>query len=108
MLAYKLFKVRKNGTLGSLFINQRAIIPIGEWVQAESHPTKGYALRPGWHCTALPDAPHLSPTGRVWYHVEIQEYETLERPTSQGGTWYIASFMKVIGPAIAEIPRKEI
>ncbi len=106
MLAYKLFIQRKNGTLGSLFINRRAVIPVGVWLQAEDIPTSGYAHRPGWHCTAKPSAPHLSPRGRVWYHVEIQEYETMERPASQGGTWYVASFMKVISPAIAEIPKK--
>jgi hypothetical protein len=29
-------------------------------MNAESHPTKGFALRPFWHCTSTPSAPHLS------------------------------------------------
>lgn len=44
---YKLLRLRKDGTLGPLFINARMRIPVGKWLKAESHPTKGYALRPG-------------------------------------------------------------
>jgi len=47
MIAYKLFRQRKDGTLGSLFINKRNIIPVNKWLNAESFPTKGYAVRPG-------------------------------------------------------------
>lgn len=57
--AYKLFRRRGDGSLGPLFINKRQRIPLGEWLQAEDHPTKGYAHRPGWHCGVAPSAPHL-------------------------------------------------
>jgi len=96
MKAYKLLKKRKNGTLGPLFINRRQVIPLGEWLQAEEHRTKGYKFRPGWHVTPKPEAPHLSMKNRVWCEVEIQDYKILERPASQGGTWLIAQRMKVV------------
>lgn len=97
MIAYKLLRKRKNGTLGPLFINRRQIIPIEEWLQAESHPTKGYAVRPGWHTTSKPEAPHLSMRDRVWMKVEIDDYKKIVRPKSQGGVWWLANQMKVLG-----------
>ena len=97
MIAYKLLRKRKNGTLGPLFINQKQIITIGKWLQAENHPTKGYALRPGWHTTAKPEAPHLSMKDRVWMKVEISNYEKIVRPQSQGVFWWLAKQMKVLG-----------
>jgi len=94
--AYKLLRLRKDGTLGPLFINRRQVIPVGQWLQAEDHPTKGYAHRPGWHCTAKPEAPHLSKKGRVWCLVEIEDYSEFRRPESQGGLWFLANHMRVI------------
>jgi hypothetical protein len=96
MKAYKLMRLRKNGTLGSLFINKRDVIPIDVWLEAEDHPTKGYAHRPGWHCTFKPVAPHLSLKNRVWVEVEVEDFEVFERPISQGGKWILAKQMKVI------------
>ena len=98
MKAYKLFRLRKNGTLGPLFINCRQVIPIGQWLDAECHPTKGYALRPGWHASHAPEAPHLSMKGRVWMEVEIEDFQPFQRPQHQGGMWFIAQRMKVVGP----------
>lgn len=95
MRAYKLMRIRKNGTLGSLFINRKAVIPMGEWLQAEEYPTKGYAFRPGWHCTLKPHAPHLSEKDRVWVEVEIKDFQSYSRPESQGGEWLLANKMKV-------------
>ena len=37
-------------------------------------------------------------TGRRWYRVEIRDFKELKRPQSQGGLWYIAKWMRVIGP----------
>lgn len=97
MIAYKLLRKRKDGTLGPLFINRKQIIPIGEWLEAESYPTKGYAFRPGWHTTSKLEAPHLSMKDRVWTKVEIKDYKELIRPQSQGGVWWLANYMKVLG-----------
>ena len=94
--AYKLIRLRKNGSLGPLFINRKQIVPIGEWLEAECIPTKGYALRPGWHTTEKPEAPHLSTKGRVWCEVEIKDYTEFQRPANQGGLWFISKWMKVI------------
>ena len=97
MITYKLFRKRKDGTLGSLFINRKEIIPIGEWVGAEEYPTKGFKVRKGFHVTPTPTAPHLSTKGRVWAKVEIADFTELIKPEYQGGLWYIANKMRVIG-----------
>ena len=94
---YKLFRVRKDGTLGSLFINRRAKLGTGEWMAAEDHQTKGYAYRPGWHVLAKPEAPHLSTKGPKWFKVEMQGTDEMKRPPSQGGLWYIASQIRIVG-----------
>ena len=96
MLAYKLFKERKDGSIGPLFINRKQRIPIGQWLEAEDVPTKGFAHRPGWHVGVYPEAPHLSEKGRVWYLVEIEDWYPFKRPKNQGGEWLIAKRMKVI------------
>jgi hypothetical protein len=97
MIGYKLFRVRKNGTIGSLFINRKAVVPINKWLKSEEHPTKGFAIRAGWHITHAPVAPHLSKKGRCWYKVEFKNYQKLKRPKNQGGMWYLAKCMRVIG-----------
>lgn len=97
MRAYKLFKVRQNQTIGPLFINRRLVIEINQWYEAENIPTKGFALRPGWHCGATPEAPHLSEKGRVWFEVEVEDFYRFPRPAHQGGEWIIANWMRVVG-----------
>ncbi len=96
MIAYKLLRERKDGTLGPLFINRRERIPLSSWLKAGFHPRKGYAPRAGWHCTMRPTAPHLSTKGRVWCVVEVEGFGTYKRPESQGGTWVLAQWMRVI------------
>jgi hypothetical protein len=98
--AYKLLTLRRDGSLGPLFINRRQRIPIGEWLYAEDFPTKGYAHRPGWHAAPRPEAPHLTGKGRAWMRVEIEDYVELKRPKSQGGTWWLAKRMRVLGPVL--------
>ena len=70
MIAYKLVRKLKDGSLAPLFINKKQRLPIGEWMQAEDHPTKVYAVRPGWHCLLKPEASRLSKKGRMWVKVE--------------------------------------
>jgi hypothetical protein len=96
LIVYKLLHKRKNGTLGPLFINRKQVIPVGKWLEAEEHRTKGYSFRPGWHTTNSPSAPHLSMKDRVWAEVEIKDYKPFQRPSNQGGVWYIAKRMKVL------------
>ena len=94
---YKLFRQRKDGSLGPLFIGASQRIPLGEWLQAEDIPTKGYARRPGWHAGFLPEAPHLTEKGRVWCECEVPAdgYYRFPRPAHQGGEWIIAAWLKV-------------
>lgn len=94
---YKLFRRRADGSLGSLFINRRARVPLGVWLTAEDHRTKGYAHRPGWHATLKRYAPHLRQDGdRVWCRVQLRGCEECQRPESQGGTWLLAQGLKVL------------
>jgi hypothetical protein len=95
--AFKLVRQRKDGSLGPLFINARQRLEFNKWLQAGCYPTKGFAVRPGWHCCAEPVAPHLSPKGRVWVKVKIRDYEEHRRPEAQGGLWYVAKQMMVEG-----------
>lgn len=96
MIAYKLCRQLKNGEITPLFINKQFKIPFNEWLNAESHPTKGFKLRPFWHCTSQPIAPHLSEKGRVWVKLEIDDYEEFKRPNNQGGLWFLASRVKFL------------
>lgn len=96
MIAFKLFKVRRDGSIGSLFINRKDRYLRNMWMTAKDIPTRGYAHRPGWHAMAKPEAPHLSPKGRQWFKVEIEDHVQYERPVSQGGIWYLAQRMKIL------------
>jgi len=96
MIGYKLFRLRKDGTLGPLFINRTQKLVVGGEYLAEDHPTEGYAHRPGWHICAQPVAPHLSETGRVWAKVKFSHFKRHLRPEKQGGLWFTANKMKIM------------
>ncbi|MFW5847656.1 MAG: hypothetical protein ACOCVF_01890 [bacterium] len=96
MIAYKLCRELKNGEITPLFINKIKRLPFNEWLNAESHPTKGYKYRPYWHCTAKPRADHLSTKNRVWVMVEIEDYTEFDRPEYQGGKWFLAKKIKFL------------
>lgn len=96
MTAYKLVRKLKSGGLAPLFINKRLRLPMDEWLEAECHPTKGFAVRAGWHYCFTSLAPHLSDKDRVWIEVEVEDFETHDRPESQGNAWILANRMKVV------------
>jgi hypothetical protein len=57
---YKLFEQDAAGNLYALFIDKKTIMPLGEWLKANNYPTKGFAVRPGYHIGAeVPSAPWL-------------------------------------------------
>lgn len=98
---YKLFRTGRDGALHPLFINRKMVITPGIWLPAESHPTKGFAVRPGWHATLVPVAPHLqmrlaSGEQREWVRVLLRGVTFFNRPESQGGTWVLAKELMVI------------
>ncbi len=95
-MGYKLLRLRKNGSLGSLFINRKAILPLNNWLVAEPHRAKGYNYRPGFHVLEKPVAPHLNTNGRVWARVAIQDFSKHKRPDSQGGWWLLAQKMIIL------------
>ena len=96
MKGFKLVRKMKDGSLAPLFINKRQRLPIGEWLEAELHATKGFAVRKGWHCTFSKNAPHLSKKNRGWVEVELDGCEIYKRPKSQGGKWILAQRVKII------------
>ena len=95
MIAYKLVRKLKDGSIASLFINKKDRLPFNVWMNAELYPTKNFATRKGWHCTKYPNAPHLSMKNRVWVEVEIDDYIEYIRPESQGNVWLLAQKMKI-------------
>ena len=101
MKAYKLLRKLKDGNLYPLFIHKTYATPFNEWMQAECYPTKGFAVRKGWHCCFKPLAPHLSMQlsngeQRVWVECEVEDWESYNRPESQGGSWILAQRMKIV------------
>lgn len=54
MKAYKLLRKLKDGNLYPLFINKTIQTPFNVWMQAKCYPTKGFAVRKGWHCCFQP------------------------------------------------------
>jgi len=96
IVAYKLFRKRKDGTYGPLFINRKQKLSQGVTYDAEDHRTEGYAHRPGWHCCAEPKAPHLSLKERVWCIVLIEDFKEHVKPEHQGGLWYTANKLTIL------------
>lgn len=97
-VAYKLMRQLKDGSVHPLFINKKEPTQFGVELPAECYPTKGFAVRQGWHCCFLPYAPHLKQDlsngeHRVWVKVKVKDYETYNRPESQGGAWILAQKM---------------
>lgn len=107
-IVYKKVRKGKDGKLYPLFIDKHREFVIGEWMQCEFHPTKGFAERSidsdvkigGWHCCFQPVAPHLadqlsSGEKRVWLKClakgRIYKYN---RPESQGGAWLLVEYIK--------------
>ena len=112
MIAYKLLRVRKDGTLGPLFVERTRVLPVGGYLEARMDiEPKALATRPGWHCTSKPEAPHLKTDpkneDRQWWKVEIPDVgcedgrvwtQEIHRPEAQGGLWFLTSYMKLIEP----------
>ena len=104
MKAYKLVRTKADGNLYPLFIGKTKAFELGKWMEAECQPTKGFAVRKGFHCTFTKHAPHLKTElangeVRVWVEVEVEDFTTYARPESQGGEWILANRMKVLGVA---------
>lgn len=96
MICYKLFRLKANGKLTSLFINKKQEYEIGQVYYAENHITRGYKERPYFHCVATPKANHLIMKNRVWCEVEVTDPIFIKRPLNQGGMWILASSIKII------------
>jgi hypothetical protein len=113
--AFKLCRKEKDGKVYPIFINRKESFRFGECMIAECYPTKGFAVRKGFHCCFKPYAPHLkielkSGQKRVWIELEVEDYVTYNRPESQGGEWILANKIKPIREVsfeeVAEILKK--
>lgn len=111
LIGYKLFRKRRDGSYGPLFINARQKLVPGVVYIEEDKPTKGFAHRPGWHVCRTPEAPHLSEKGRVWCKVRFTVKAEIHRPEHQGGLWYLGSTMEILEeltPADVQAMRGEL
>ena len=80
-VAFKLVRLRKDGTVGPLFIDRGFTPEVGPramWYRAKFNPTKGFAER------------------RVWVECRVACFRTYSRPESQGGTWILADRIKFV------------
>jgi hypothetical protein len=96
---WKLLRRRKDGTLGSLFIDRKRVLPHSQLLRSRRCRTKGYQYRPGWHCMQKPHAPHLSMKNRVWARVLVRDDQilaTCQQPESQGGLWVLCRKMTIL------------
>lgn len=94
--AYKLFRIRRDGSLGPLFIDRSLVVPPGKWLKAKAIHARGFKFRPGFHACAKPEAPHLVTTGRRWCRVQLKGVTKHVKPLAQGGLWYTARQMKLV------------
>jgi len=101
--AYKLLRLRKDGSLGPLFVGRRLRMEVGQEYRARTDlPHPGLAHRPGFHCCAAPRAPHIrlrlrSGEVRVWCEVSLSGWiNEHRRPDCQGGLWFTAEKMKIV------------
>lgn len=96
-VGYKLFRLRKDGSLGSLFFNCSYRLPVGCWLAAIPIAKRGFAYRPGWHILKTPKCPHLSKKGRVIRKVLFcGNVQIHYRPKRQGGIWYTADAIYIL------------
>ena len=100
--AYKLFRVHPKhpGKLFPLFIGKNDPVEMGQWVDAEHIPTKGFAERPGWHAGDLPLATHIGaksdpenmtkpdirPDNQVWTEIEMPNDVDWQSEANRRGT----------------------
>lgn len=102
MIAYKLLRVRRDGSLGPLFVDRGLRLkPNFIHIARKDCKHPGLAHRPGFHCCAKPEAPHMklrlkNGEVRVWCRVQIMCYTKHVRPEAQGGTWFTAKYLQVI------------
>ena len=102
MIAYKLLRRKKDGSLGPLFVGRASRLSFGVTYEARSDlPHPGLAHRPGFHCCAEPKAPHIKRVlkngeRRVWCEVRIYGVTRHDRPECQGGVWYTALHMEIV------------
>jgi hypothetical protein len=110
MKAFKLFRVRRDGSLGPVIINRGQRVPVGKWLKCEDHSDKarsyGVAVRVGFHATKEAHAPHLTngskqaiTDNRTWFVVELRKVRAEHRGVDGGSDWYVAEQMRVLHPA---------
>ena len=100
MIAYKIFKVRKDGSLGSLYCDTKAKYYLDKWYRSSPYYHPKLKFRPGFHATLKPYAPHIKiKKNRAWYKIDVEDYTFFDRPACQGGKWLVCKKMKILEEA---------
>lgn len=100
MIAYKIMRMNRDHSFGSLYVLRDIKYHIGVNYHAQDGQPKNLAHRPGFHATTEPFAPHITLTpasgeNRLWVEVLLGgKIEEFKRPSNQGGKWLIAEQMK--------------
>jgi len=105
LIAYKLFAIRKDGTLHPLYIDRETVMPLNTWLTAtagektERGKVKSklgeLAYRPGFHTTQYPLATHIGKrmsngelcqaSNTVWCEVEMSaQYDYTDLAKAMG------------------------
>ncbi|MCG5526868.1 hypothetical protein LRF89_06695 [Halorhodospira sp. 9621] len=96
-LGYKLMRRMGDG-YAPLYFCRSHRYQLGDWQEAvDGGRKRGYAHRPFFHICQAPDAPHIRLRApRVWLLCEFQPHQVFPRPSSQGGDWFLAKWMRLL------------
>lgn len=99
-VGFKLFEQDSRGNLYALFIDKKTVMPVGEWLKAENHPTKGFSNRPGYHIgEGIPSAPWLMSFDGAY---KSQRSKYWKRVWAE--VWYVAD--KDYTEEVLQLPKK--
>jgi hypothetical protein len=94
---WKVFRVRDDGTLGSLFFGRRRVLLRGQWLGAHKGlHLSSLAYRPGWHVLLRRSAPWLTSKKdrRVMLRVEARGVISVY-VSPRGVPWLIAQEIRI-------------
>lgn len=119
IIAYKLFRIKKDGKLYPLYVDANEPVPIGIWIDAKEGQLTdtgkvksrlgSLAFRPGWHSGLYPIALHIGdkpnpgdsdpsyrPDNQVWVQVEIHSDIVWQNIANEQGTCARDKYLKFI------------
>lgn len=91
MIAKKLFTLRKDGTLSSLFYDKKRKLTVGVMYSARNCAPPGRIPRPGFRAVKRKNTFHFVTNGRVWCEVWLEN--VTEDTNYRSSTCFIAQRM---------------